>query len=740
MPIQSINAAADRRPNREKDMKSVKFNPLTSLVVAAALAIGLAACGGGSSTTPEPVPPSEPTAEELRQQRVEEQMTLIASASQGLTTAVAGLDTDAPTPAQIAAVDAAISLLENALAGAVDLSPNQTADARSQLSEAQMTVATARTTHADALDLAARREAQMGVITAAQTSLETALDALMADDAASITAVNAAIMALQGAVDAAADLSDAEKMDAMSDLMDAEVSAADAELDMYTAAAMAEGASNEAVLAAYEGKLKAATRLVAALTANNGSAADIAAANQVIGSATTMIASLKEDIQDAKDAADNETRLANNAVSMKVEDALEAHTPAGGPAEFMTPATALAGDGDTNFGVSRTSGDTKFALTQTAADARKKPYTMSSAPSAGTGWMGKSFSASGTSGKRPFTEMARVYTDIKMAGDVAWTTAGLGADATLEVAAANGPVTITTTATAMVDASRFTGAVLPSAPPADGESTTKTIADGTPVRGTFYGVSGAFSCTGCTVTRNAKGKVSISAALTFTPTGAVPAGGRMAKYADPDVNYTYFGYWMKSTTQRDDTKTHMIETFAGGMGDVTNDGGTRDLELVTGTANYYGAAAGLYVKEDGAGDSLVVTNGTFTADAMLTARFGGNKIAVDDQFMISGTISDFMDGSTALGFADLTLEKADFGGTSHEAASVVPTFVGETNGGGTSGNWNGRFFGDVDSGDTTETTADPDHTDDYPSDVSGEFNGHFTNGHVAGAFGAEHDQ
>ena len=38
-------------------MKSVKFNPLTSLVVAAALAIGLTACGGGSSTTPAAPPP-----------------------------------------------------------------------------------------------------------------------------------------------------------------------------------------------------------------------------------------------------------------------------------------------------------------------------------------------------------------------------------------------------------------------------------------------------------------------------------------------------------------------------------------------------------------------------------------------------------------------------------------------------------------------------------------------------------
>ena len=46
-------------------MKSVKFNPLTSLVMAAALAIGLSACGGGGGERSE--------AERLAEQRAEEQ-------------------------------------------------------------------------------------------------------------------------------------------------------------------------------------------------------------------------------------------------------------------------------------------------------------------------------------------------------------------------------------------------------------------------------------------------------------------------------------------------------------------------------------------------------------------------------------------------------------------------------------------------------------------------------------------
>ena len=668
------------------------------------------------------------------------QMALINSALDGLTTALAALDEDDPTAAQIAAVNAAINLLDDALKGADDLTPTQTADAGKQLAAARMTVAGAETTRSEQMSLAERRDTQSGAISTAQTALGNALEALDDTDAETITAVNTAITALQEAVGEAEDLTDAEKMMAMSDLMDAEVSAATAELAMYTAAAMAEGASNEDMLAAYEGKLEAATRLVAALTANDGSAADVAAANRVIGSATAMVATLKEKIQMAKDAEANAARLARNAVSMKVAEAINAHTLVGTPMVFETGSTDTVADPD--FTISRSSGDAMFTLGQTAAEKRSKPYTMSSAPSAGTGWMGNTFTHSGTSGKRPFTEMASVYTDIEMAGDAAWTTAGLGAHAGTGVTVTtNGPVTIGDTAS--LGASRFTGGILPSAPPADNDDGTEREFDaGTVISGTFYGVSGNFSCAAdCVVTRDNLGNVTVDADVIFTPTGAVPAGGRMAKYADPDMDYTYFGYWMESTTQRDGTKTHDIETFYGGGNGDTLALGDSTTATVLGTAKYYGAAAGVYVKKDGASDSLVVTDGTFTADAMLTARFGGSTIAENDQYEVQGTISDFMDGGTDLGFADLTLRGPanNPSGASFDAAGAITG--GETDGGGTSGNWSGQFYGNTGAGTTVAFPNGNDaESDDYPSDVAGEFNGHFVNGHVAGAFGAEYDK
>ena len=53
------------------------------------------------------------------------------------------------------------------------------------------------------------------------------------------------------------------------------------------------------------------------------------------------------------------------------------------------------------------------------------------------------------------------------------------------------------------------------------------------------------------------------------------------------------------------------------------------------------------------------------------------------------------------------------------ATSAVPAAAGT---------WNGTFFGNAD------TTDDAD--EQYPTAVAGEFDGHFRNGHVAGAFGA----
>ena len=159
---------------------------------------------------------------------------------------------------------------------------------------------------------------------------------------------------------------------------------------------------------------------------------------------------------------------------------------------------------------------------------------------------------------------------------------------------------------------------------------------------------GEFNCgTSCQVTRDRDGNVQFSAATAFDPDGEY-ASELIAKYADLDDEYVSFGYWMTTTTRNAGT-SHVIETFAGGTGELA----TAPADL-TGTASYYGAAGGVYVKKDGfdaAGTNHeTVTDGTFTANAMLTANFAGGSIAVSYQFDVSGKIYDFMDGATDLGF------------------------------------------------------------------------------------------
>ena len=48
--------------------------------------------------------------------------------------------------------------------------------------------------------------------------------------------------------------------------------------------------------------------------------------------------------------------------------------------------------------------------------------------------------------------------------------------------------------------------------------------------------------------------------------------------------------------------------------------------------------------------------------------------------------------------------------------------------------WTAKFFGPQVANDTT-TTVDESKID-QPTGVAGEFNAHFSNGHVAGAYGA----
>ena len=97
-----------------------------------------------------------------------------------------------------------------------------------------------------------------------------------------------------------------------------------------------------------------------------------------------------------------------------------------------------------------------------------------------------------------------------------------------------------------------------------------------------------------------------------------------------DMEYLYFGFW-KSVPEAIGGD-YQYEHIYGGNGAVAN---RADL---TGVARFRGGAVGEYVVRNQAGESDRI--GTFTANANLTADFGGDTLG--------GSITDFRDGSQTL--------------------------------------------------------------------------------------------
>ena len=237
----------------------------------------------------------------------------------------------------------------------------------------------------------------------------------------------------------------------------------------------------------------------------------------------------------------------------------------------------------------------------------------------------------------------------------------------------------------------------------------------------FHGVAGMFKCNSsdaCTVT-NAGGDLTFSSGWTFVPdddSGDVAGVKR-------DVDYADFGYWLETTTASDGTKSYEVLAFGTGRRNLTS------VDGVTGTASYAGKATGLYVKKTSfdstSGELLRAISGQFTADAALQAVFGGSSVAPDDRFKIKGSVSNFMNATGGMIDAAWTVELMETG-----IGSAVSNTTGFSGNSGTvsgkttgDGDWMGTFHG---AGGTAT-----------PAGVSGTFDGHFSNGHVYGAYGVK---
>ncbi len=232
-------------------------------------------------------------------------------------------------------------------------------------------------------------------------------------------------------------------------------------------------------------------------------------------------------------------------------------------------------------------------------------------------------------------------------------------------------------------------------------------------RGSFDGAMGTYLCTDadCVVTINDKGKATaMTGTWTFTPDS-----GAMVDVADKD--YMHYGFWLETTTKDGAVSSYdTVQTFA--FSSLPDAAGT--LDEVTGTAEYSGGAAGVYVHNTLNPDSTVAvkTSGRFTADVSLNVAFDGSTTRKENS--IHGSISNFQ------------LEH----GESHNwnvgiTAGITSEFVLENGvASGMKGNEGSRSLTGQFHAPNGRAPADA------PEVLVGEFNTTFVNGSATGAFGA----
>ena len=326
-----------------------------------------------------------------------------------------------------------------------------------------------------------------------------------------------------------------------------------------------------------------------------------------------------------------------------------------------------------------------------------------------------------------------------------------------------------------------------------GSGSIRSYKEGQEQLGSLFRVPGTFSCNDdasstatCTV-QNVNGKIKIDlskdASFVFKPApvnGTTYNGDQiMATFTTLDTNYLRFGYWM-TISGTGDNMVHTIDTFADGTGYGNGRGLSSNSVPLRGEATYSGAAAGIYTFQTGAGDTLNIYNGEFTADVTLKASFGDfgqGNVGPANQWKISGAVNKFTsvtNQSHDLSPWSLELQAADMGTRGAGGIVAAPSISGQLTGitGGeetTPGTWSGVFYGNAGSGTTfsdpvtaaerqavwdaiggqgtvpNNTALTPDlveAADDHPAAIVGEFSGNFSGdhpGHVVGVFGADKD-
>ena len=269
-------------------------------------------------------------------------------------------------------------------------------------------------------------------------------------------------------------------------------------------------------------------------------------------------------------------------------------------------------------------------------------------------------------------------------------------------------------------------------------------------RGTFAGVAGNYQCTaadgGCWLTVDKKGVVSVvdnaqSAPGTVHSTLAFTPDDPKAMASVPDWTYMTFGAWMTTPAAMTGLHSFGLVDQTGGLASSLADSdtaGSYNINALTGTATYKGAAAGYYAKT-GANAAA----GAFTASAELTADFGAAAGEADNK--LSGQVSNFHDANgKAMDEMVVDLDAAGDSNVNGTGAATGST-SGHANGVAWTGNWRAQLTGAADAKvtgltlpalGTVQATIEAAKASEYPTGVVGAFDASNTAIAVTGAFGA----
>ena len=250
---------------------------------------------------------------------------------------------------------------------------------------------------------------------------------------------------------------------------------------------------------------------------------------------------------------------------------------------------------------------------------------------------------------------------------------------------------------------------------------TKTFTGAQDLSGTYDGAPGQYMCAAsaaCTAKFTDNG-IELSDPWTF-----VHASG--ARVSTPDAAYLYYGWWVSKA--KDGTPT-AASAFAGVVGDVDGESNTSAGSALTGSATYAGKAAGKFAMSnplDGTGNG-----GHFTADAMLSAKFGSGSDAG-----MTGTINNFMLNDTESANWSVELKRGGWGDTgainapAGDDANKGTVWSINDNAAPASGTWSGTMY------DEMPGNAPTGDGSNIPTTVIGTFYSEFsTIGRMVGGFG-----